>query len=298
MLVPIETAISILKENKPVAIPTETVYGMAGVINNEDALKSIFSIKERPFFDPLIVHVSSIKMAQKYTSNWTENAEKLAQHFWPGPLTLILDKGELVSSLITSGLDKVGLRMPDHPLTLELIEKLQTPLAAPSANKFKKTSPTCAEHVSDEFGEDFPILDGGQTQFGIESTVVGVFDDHIKIYRPGVITKDDLQDVLDIPVEHAPSPVAPGQLKHHYMPNIPITLTTNHKLDLTDYQDHYVWKLPADPVLVARELYSQFRQAAKQGHKGILIIYQNDFHQDEKWKGVLNRINKAKTYEI
>lgn len=297
MLIDIEKASEILLCNSPVAIPTETVYGMAGVINNEDALKSIFQIKERPFFDPLIVHVNSIEMAKRYTSNWNDTAQKLAENFWPGPLTIILDKNDEVSSLITAGLDRVGLRMPDHALTLELIEKIQIPLAAPSANKFKKTSPTQASHVEDEFGVSFPVLDGGKTQFGIESTVVGVFDEKVEIYRPGVITRNDLEEILDIPVEHTISPVAPGQLKHHYMPQIPITITTNEN-EFNQVENLYKWKLEDDAAFVARELYARFREASKKSFHGIIILYKEEFKEDENWKGVLNRLFKAKTYEI
>lgn len=297
MLIDIDKAFEILNANDPVAIPTETVYGMGGVVNNEEALKSIFKIKERPFFDPLIIHVSSIEMAQQYTSYWSDNAQKLAENFWPGPMTMILDKNQAVSSLITAGLDGVGIRMPDHQLTLELIEKLQVPLAAPSANKFKKTSPTQASHVEDEFGIGFPVLDGGKTQFGIESTVIGVFDEKIEIYRPGVITKNDIEQVVDVPVEHTVSPVAPGQLKHHYMPRIPITITTDEK-EFLKKENHYKWQLEDDPAFVARELYARFRDASKNNYEGIIIQYKESYKNEEQWKGVLNRLFKAKTYEI
>ena len=189
--------------------------------------------------------------------------------------------------------------MPDHLMALELIKSIGTPLAAPSANKFKKTSPTSASHVEDEFGADFPIIDGGRTEFGIESTVAGVFEDRIEIYRPGVITRDEIQAVVDIPVKYKKSPVAPGQLEHHYMPNVPITVTYEFETSKkSDYQDFFIWKLEDDPVFVARELYNNFRIAQENNHKGILLILDKNFHENEKWFGVLNRINKAKTYEI
>jgi L-threonylcarbamoyladenylate synthase len=293
----LEKAIQHLEAEEVVAIPTETVYGLAGKIDSEKALHQIFKIKERPFFDPLIVHVDSIEMAKKYVTQWTDEAQKLAEAFWPGPLTLVLEKNESISNLITAGLDRVGLRMPSHPLTLELISKLKTPLAAPSANKFKKTSPTSPEHVFDEFGEDIPVLDGGRSELGIESTVVGVFKDKIEIYRPGVITKEELQDVVNIPVDYQESPVAPGQLKHHYMPNIPITVSHNSVLK-EDYSNHFIWELEDDPIKVARELYFNFRKAQKENFKGIILIINKSYYTNEKWKGVLNRIEKAKTYVI
>lgn len=299
MLIDLEKAKDLLSLDEVVAIPTETVYGLAGKIDSELALKKIFSIKERPFFDPLIVHVSSIKMAKNYVKRWTETCEELAQAFWPGPLTIIIEKNDSINPLITSGLERVGLRMPDHLMALELIKSIDTPLAAPSANKFKKTSPTSANHVEDEFGKDFPIIDGGRTEFGIESTVAGVFEDRIEIYRPGVITRDEIQAVVDIPIEYKKSPVAPGQLEHHYMPNVPITITYNtDDSKRSEYQDFFIWKLEDDPAFVARELYNNFRIAQENDHKGILLILNKDFQEDEKWFGVLNRINKAKSYEI
>jgi len=301
MYVTLDQALEILRSEDIVAIPTETVYGMGANINSEKALKKVFQVKERPFFDPLIIHVDSIEMAKNYTSNWNPIAQKLADEFWPGPLTLVLDKSKNVNSIITAGLDKVGIRMPSHPLCLELITKLNSPIAAPSANKFKKTSPTSAHHIETEFKSIVSILDGGRTEFGIESTVVGIFDDSVEIYRPGVITKDELQSVLRVEVKHTESPVAPGQLKHHYMPNIPITITFDdkHPDELKeDYKNHDIWKLQDDPVLVARELYQRFRDAQENGFEGLLMLINNQFQTDEKWKGVLNRINKAKTYEI
>jgi L-threonylcarbamoyladenylate synthase len=299
MFISIKEAANFLRNEEVVAIPTETVYGLAGRIDSETALKKIFSTKERPFFDPLIVHINSIEMAKKYTNHWDETCEKLAQAFWPGPLTMIVKKNDSINPIITSGLESVGLRIPDHSMTLDLIETLNIPLAAPSANKFKKTSPTCASHVEDEFGKDFPIIDGGRTQFGIESTVAGIFEDRIEIYRPGIITREEIQEVVNIPVEYKQSPVAPGQLEHHYMPNVPITVSFSKEyMQDPSYQNFYIWQLEDDPSLVARELYYNFRKAQENNHAGILLILDSKFKQDEKWLGILNRIDKAKTYEI
>ncbi len=187
-----DLAIDILKNGGVVAMPTETVYGLAGDVEQETAIKKIFSTKERPFFDPLIVHISSIEQAKKLTTQWDETCEKLAESFWPGPLTLILPKSDLVNPLITSGLNSVGLRWPNHALAMELISNFNLGLAAPSANKFKKTSPTSKEHVEAEFGNNVFVLDGGKCEVGIESTVAGVFKDRIEIYRPGMISLEDI----------------------------------------------------------------------------------------------------------
>ena len=147
----IEKYTKILLNEDVVAIPTETVYGLAGSISSEKALHKIFKTKERPYFDPLIVHVSSIEQAKEYVTDWTEITEILAQNFWPGPLTFVLPKNDKVSDTITSGLNTVAIRMPNHIKTLKLIESLGTPVAAPSANPFKKTSPTTTAHVSEYF---------------------------------------------------------------------------------------------------------------------------------------------------
>lgn len=140
-------AIELLKAGKLVSIPTETVYGLAANALNEEAVVNIFKAKNRPFFDPLIVHVASIEQAKNYTINWTDNAEKLAQKFWPGPMTLLLDKNNLIPDIITSGSSKVAIRIPNHPISLDLLSKLNFPLAAPSANPFGYISPTNASHV-------------------------------------------------------------------------------------------------------------------------------------------------------
>ena len=167
----IKTAIKTLKDGGVIGIPTETVYGLAADIYNKKGIENIFKTKERPFFDPLIVHISEISQLPKLTKEWTKSHEKLANFFWPGPLTFIVKKSENISDMITSGLDTVGIRMPDHPKTLELLNELGSPIAAPSANKFKMISPTSAEHVQAEFPE-IQVIDGGDCKVGIESTIL------------------------------------------------------------------------------------------------------------------------------
>lgn len=300
-----------------IALPTETVYGLAGWIFSETGLKKIFSTKERPFFDPLIVHIDSIEKARALSSNWTIIHETLAKVCWPGPLTLIAKKNELVNPLITSGLDSVGLRCPRHPEALKLLSTIEGGLAAPSANKFGKTSPTSAKHVAEEFGDTVGILDGGTCEVGIESTVAGVERTHdgwkVLIYRPGFYTAHMLQDILDqhhikAEVEYAESPVAPGQLKHHYMPRIPLIIIpesfqweSQHSLIEKKLDKKFLnpvhWKLPTHPHEASRVLYQDLRSFDEQGHDLILITRESS-QQTEDWRGIWNRLSKAKTLEI
>ncbi len=295
----LEKACQLIKQEELVAIPTETVYGLAGSIYSEVAIRKIFKTKERPFFDPLIVHVSSIEMARSLTTRWDKTCDVLATKFWPGPLTLVIPKNEKINDLITSGLPDVGLRCPNNKVTLELIAKTKTPLAAPSANKFTKISPTKASHVKDEFGESVYILDDGPCSVGIESTVIGVLPDRIQIYRPGAVTKSELEKALkdaniDLCVKEGESPVSPGALKHHYMPKKPITL---EKRSLSRDPSISTWIVPDDPTLASRELYSKLREMDREQTNSITIVLNESFKDNENFKGLLNRLDKAKTVD-
>ena len=307
----------ILLQGGVVAIPTETVYGLAGWIQSETGLAKIFSTKERPFFDPLIVHVNSIEKAKSLTTNWTIVHEALAAACWPGPLTLIAKKSSSIHPLITSGLDSVGLRCPKHELTLSLLESMEGGLAAPSANKFGKTSPSLASHVFEEFGDSVPVLDGGPCEVGIESTVVGIEEVagpwKVHIYRPGFYTAQSLQIILDkhqikAVVDYAQSPVAPGQLKHHYMPNIPLVITPPdfdwklHKEIVEKYfnksfSSPAFWQLPLEPEFASRVLYEDLRRFSANGHD-LILITRDSKHNQEEWLGIWNRLTKARSLEI
>lgn len=313
----INQAKDLLLRGEVVAIPTETVYGLAGWIESDIGLRKIFSTKERPFFDPLIVHVDSIEKAKTLSADWTLVHEVLAKACWPGPLTLIAKKNSLTNPLITSGLDSVGLRCPNHPATLELLSLIDGGLAAPSANKFGKTSPTSASHVFEEFGEDVAILDGGACDVGIESTVAGIEKTSkgwkVLIYRPGFFTAQSIQNILkqnaiDAIVQYAESPVAPGQLKHHYMPNIPLVIVAENsdwtkvrpliekKLGREILKPAF-WTLATNAVIASRELYHHLRQFSSDGHD-LILIHRNSLHTGEDWKGIWNRLTKAKSFEI
>lgn len=292
----IDKAVTLLKSGEVVGMPTETVYGLAGAIDSEIGIHKIFSTKERPFFDPLIVHVADAQMAKPLVKKWPDLAQKLVEAFWPGPLTIVLPKSDKVSDLITSGLDSVGLRCPKHPVALELIKKAAVALAAPSANKFTKTSPTTKEHVEGEFGDKVYVLDGGACEVGIESTVLGIFEHEIKIYRPGMISKEDIKKLLaddSIKIEYVESPVAPGQLEHHYMPNKPVVLSKKESHENSVSQ----WIVPSDPVVASRELYAKLREMDQEASEKIYIVLKDEFKVQDHWKGFLNRVSKAKSVD-
>lgn len=295
-----------LRAEKVAAIPTETVYGLAGRINSEIALQKIFAVKERPFFDPLIVHVSSKSMAQKYVTVWGAIADCLADTFWPGPLTLVLPKNESISPLITSGLETVGLRCPDHPLTLSLIEQLKVPLAAPSANKFTKTSPTTAKHVADGFpGEKIAILDGGACQVGLESTVLLVRENgELSILRPGAISQGQIAQALHarqidfLFVEAVDKKESPGNMKHHYMPDIPLVVF-RRAFDRQQLKGDrpFEIRLSDDVRQAFREFYQKLRDGAEGGADVLWVQWQPHW-QNESWLPLVDRLTKAASFII
>ena len=218
----IEKAASIIRGGGIVSFPTETVYGLGADAMNPIAAAKIFEAKERPFFDPLIVHISDSSMLSLLTDEADSLTEKLMERFWPGPLTLVFDKKDTVPDIITSGLPTVAVRMPSHPTALDLIRAAGTPIAAPSANRFGCLSPTSAEHVEGQIGKSLEmILDGGNCHIGIESTIVRIMDGEIFLLRPGGIAVEDIENHLKVKVKstvHGEIPQAPGQLPYHYSP--------------------------------------------------------------------------------
>jgi len=219
---------TLLMQGELVAIPTETVYGLAGNALNAEAVARIFEVKERPTFDPLIVHVPDWASVGRYASEVPPKAALLAENFWPGPLTLLLPKRQNIPSLVTSGLDTVGLRCPNHPLTRALLQQLDFPLAAPSANPFGYISPTSAAHVNAQLGNRIPyILDGGPCEVGIESTIVGFDGEQTVVHRLGGITVEQIEEVVgpvSVHIHSTSNPQAPGQLASHYAPRKPLLL--------------------------------------------------------------------------
>lgn len=227
----ISKAVALLNAEEIVAIPTETVYGLAGNIYSEKAITSIFETKQRPFFNPLIVHIPSVDNLGEIVDYIPEKAKLLAETFWPGPLTLVLKKKNTIPLLITAGKDTVALRVPNHPTTLELLRQLDFPLAAPSANPFSSISPTTAEHVETYFKDKIKmVLDGGACRSGIESTIIGFENDEPIIYRLGSTAIEDIEAIvgkIEIKNSKEIAPDAPGMLERHYAPKTKTLLTDN-----------------------------------------------------------------------
>ncbi|MBK5278774.1 MAG: threonylcarbamoyl-AMP synthase [Bacteroidia bacterium] len=219
---------TLLEQGELVAIPTETVYGLAGNALNKLSVAKIFQVKDRPQFDPLIVHVPNLEFAKSYVYEIPSKAELLTKHFWPGPLTLLLNRKSTIPDLVTSGLDTVGIRSPDHTLTRELLTSLTFPLAAPSANPFGYISPTRPEHVNEQLGDKISyILDGGVCKVGIESTIVGFENGRVIVYRMGGLSVESIEKVVgkvSVELNSSSNPKAPGQLRAHYAPNKKIIL--------------------------------------------------------------------------
>jgi len=308
----IEDAVAKLKNGEVVAVPTETVYGLAADIANPSALAKIFKVKGRPFFDPLIVHISTFEQLSGVACEISPLALKIAKKFWPGPLTLILPKHPKLNRIITAGHDTVGVRMPRHPQTLKIITQLGSPIAAPSANKFGRTSPTTASHVYQEFGDTVAVLDGGACEIGLESTVIEVHNKtgDIFIYRPGAVTAEMLAE-FGTPILKN-SPVAPGHLNHHYQPSRPLVWFKSSANPAPELYEHIKrqlnisppystlypkWiQLNFDPAIAARELYASLRQADTLPNINCLFLGTCPAANDRDfWPAIFDRLNKAAT---
>jgi L-threonylcarbamoyladenylate synthase len=222
----LERAVAALRKGECVGLPTETVYGLAADGLNPAAVARIFEVKNRPVFDPLILHVTQSYELSSIVSRISDPARRLIEHFWPGPLTLVLNKQPRVPDLVTSGLETVAVRCPDHPVARQLLELFQGPLAAPSANPFGRLSPTTALAVEEELGDRIALtLDGGPCRLGIESTIVDCSADPVKILRLGAIPVEELEKVAGrVEVIRQNTSLAPGMLEHHYAPRTPLYL--------------------------------------------------------------------------
>ncbi len=227
----IKKAAFYLNKGEVVAIPTETVYGLAARIDNENALKKIFEVKQRAIFNPLIVHISCLESLDKVAKKVPEKAKLLAQHFWPGPLTMVFEKSNMVSKIVTSDKNTVAVRMPNHPMALELIKTVGVPLAAPSANPFGSISPTTAKHVEKYFKDKLNvILDGGMAENGIESTIIGFKKDEVVVYRLGSVSLEMLETVVGsvkVVKSSEKKIIVPGMLERHYAPKTPMILSND-----------------------------------------------------------------------
>lgn len=250
----IRGAAEVIKRGGLVAFPTETVYGLGADAFNAAAVARIFEVKNRPRFDPLIVHVADFNCVEKITKNISPLAQKLMSKFWPGPLTLILHRKDIIPDIVTAGLSTVGIRMPNHPVALELIRSAGVPIAAPSANPFGYLSPTTAAHVTQQLGGkvDF-ILDSGKCFIGIESTILDLSGALPKLLRPGGIPLEEIEQVIgtisfDERTEMA-KPMSPGQLPQHYSPRTPIKLLDGNEVQANQIRGLLAFKSPRNQEL-------------------------------------------------
>lgn len=274
----------LLQQGGVVAFPTETVYGLGANALDVGAVRRIYELKGRPATSPLIVHVSGIEMARALSSAWPAKAEELALQHWPGPLTLVVPKAAIVPDEVTAGLGTVGLRMPRHPIALELIRTAGLPLAAPSANKFTELSPTTAAHVRAAFGDSVPVLDGGPCAVGLESTVVAVdADGSVRLLRPGMLTLTEA--IGGAAKEHE----SPGMHHKHYSPRTARVVLVDKPVDAPPQA--VLLQLSEDPEVCAAQLYSKLHDLDVQGVKLIAIAIPRD--PDPRWDAVRDRLRRA-----
>ncbi len=306
----IRKAAEIIRKGGVVAFPTETVYGLGADALNPDAVLRIFEIKNRPYFDPLIVHVCSIKMAEEI-AYLDDISLSLMERFWPGPLTLVLPKKDRVPSITTAGLNTVALRMPAKDVALKLIEYSSTPIAAPSANPFGYVSPTRAEQVYEMLGEKVDIiLDGGKTDFGVESTIIIIMDNRVFLLRPGALPVEEIEDFLKVKVEDfkGDKAIAPGMFPRHYSPKARVLIMSNWEdyfrlramypkvlLVLSKRKAYYDWKAiylseEGDLRDIARNLFDTLYSLDKMGVE--FAVFQ-EVEEKGLGRAIMNRLKKA-----
>jgi L-threonylcarbamoyladenylate synthase len=286
-----------------VAIPTETVYGLGANALDARAVARIYEVKGRPSSSPLIVHVASVEMARDLVTEWPEAAGLLAARYWPGPLTMVLPKAQVAPDIVTAGLPTVGLRMPAHPVALELIRRAGVPIAAPSANRFTEVSPTTAEHVRRSLGGAIDmIVDGGACEVGIESAVISLAGAPA-LLRPGMLKREDMEAVLGQPVAVAGvqgegAHPSPGMHERHYSPRTPVVVVCGA---LPPGRGAYLWRrrslnaelkisMPDDPGEYARRLYGALHQADAAGLEWIAVEALPD---TPEWAGIADRVGRA-----
>jgi L-threonylcarbamoyladenylate synthase len=310
----VQRAVELLRAGKLVAFPTETVYGLGADARSSDAVRGIFRVKGRPSTNPLIVHVSGVAMAKLYASEWPDTARKLAQRFWPGPLTLVLPRFRTLAPEVSAGLNTVGLRMPNHPLALDLIRAFDGPLAAPSANKSTHVSPTTAQHVRDEFGDAIElILDGGPCEVGIESTVLDLTrNPKPAILRPGGVSREQIEAVIgaiEMPDHLITAPATPasgpGQHEVHYAPVTPgfrmehldpavfdgtsAVIALGHDAQARRVSTLHV-QMSCEPARYAHDLYAVLRELDALHPTSIYIEMPPD---QPRWSAVRDRLRRA-----
>ena len=306
----IARAVEILARGGLVVFPTETVYGLGADATNTGAVRKIFEAKGRPSTNPLICHVADEAVARRYARDWPLAASRIAQRFWPGPVTLILSKTPEIPDAVTAGLDSVGLRAPDHPVALELLRAFGKPLAGPSANRSSRVSPTAAEHVREDLGERVDlILDGGACRVGIESTVLDLTGEVPVIRRPGGVSREEIQTVIGpVQMSHgvvstAVAAKSPGQQEKHYAPRTPaFRFETGQReqvaeegvISISNCAD-VRWNtcnvsMPDRPELYAKHLYAVLREMDVKGLQRIYIEMPPD---EAQWAAIRDRLMRA-----
>jgi L-threonylcarbamoyladenylate synthase len=293
----LDLAVELLRDGKLVAFPTETVYGLGADATRETAIRRVYEVKGRPATNPLICHVAGEAVAVRYAKHWPATAHRIARAFWPGPITIVVEKTPDITDLATAGGPTVGLRAPNHPLTLELLKRFDRPLAGPSANRSTRVSPTTAQHVRDELGAQVDlVLDGGPCTVGIESTVLDLTADHPAILRPGHITRAQIEDVIGpVLYEHrvihvSAAQASPGQQAVHYAPVTPAFRFERHERAALDTHRAAVIDCDADPIAYARTLYERLRAVDRQGLRAIYVEMPPD---EPRWLAVRDRLTRA-----
>ncbi|MEM1071511.1 MAG: L-threonylcarbamoyladenylate synthase [Planctomycetota bacterium] len=311
----LDDAVRLLRSGGLVVFPTETVYGLGADALNPDAVAKVYELKQRPANNPLIVHVADTASARSLVASWPSAAELLAERFWPGPLTMVLDRAAHVPHAVSAGGPTIAVRCPDHPLTLELLRRIGRPLVGPSANASGTVSPTTAEHVRAWLGDRVPVLDGGPCARGIESTVVRLGAGPAAVLRPGVITPREIGAVVavddseqdDAGPGEGPVP-SPGMLRRHYSPRTPVRLFEPSQrravLDRLEggasvvvlspgmaVEHERLVRMPADPEGYARELYAALHRA--DGIKAEAILIELPQGESQVWNAIRDRLRRA-----
>lgn len=300
-------AASLLRAGKLVAFPTETVYGLGANAFDAKAVARIFEAKGRPQTSPIIVHVSSMEMAQTVAAEWPELAALLAREFWPGPLTLVLKKRVRIPRIVSAGLDTVGVRMPAHPVALALIEAAQLPIAAPSANRFTQLSPTTAQHVREGLGDrvDY-LLDGGACTVGIESTVLSLAQGAPVLLRPGGVSREQIERVIGPIAQQTTAPAtahpSPGMHPRHYSPRTKLLLVADGQVPESGRGAYLqlgcspqqavaeVVRMPRDAADYAARLYQALHDVDRGDYDWIAVDVPDSTPQ---WEAVLDRLRRA-----
>ena len=308
----IEEAVEALRAGDLVVFPTETVYGVGANASNPVAVRKIFEVKGRPPDHPVIVHLDDPRYLHRWVSSLPPVAEQLAHEFWPGPLTLILPKAENVNDIVTGGQDSIGIRVPSHPIAQQLLNAFGGGIAAPSANRYGRLSPTKPEHVRDELGDAVSvILDGGDSPIGLESTIVSCLNNEVRLLRPGFITRTQLERVIGPLAVGGQAPRAPGDRRLHYAPSTPLEIVPSDELEVRageivareekvavlamrpplQTQRHMTWiNAGKKPEAYAHNLYNHLRTLDR---TGCVRIFVQSVPQDEKWAAVLDRLQRA-----